>query len=736
MLNFRRASPGHVALLLGSALFLLGFQLLFFDRWISFMDEGHILALSDIIANGGELYRDATTYPLPGSYYLLALAFELFGSSNLVARWLVCVEFAVLGVCLVLILRRFVPPLLAPLGLLLAVIYRVWSFPHWQIYTYSASALCALAVALVLLLRFLETRSTRVLAGAGLAAGLGALCKQDYGAAGLLAMNLTLLLRAVGPRAAGGPRLVALLAWLNGPVLALGLFTAGYFAWHGLLLDMLRQTALNHLVGIASFKYSSLPPLLPLLAHDVGLRDPYGVGVYTPAIMFTADWTGVTQSAFFTDTPLYEIAVKSFFYAPYGILLFGALRLLLLRDALRDALRRPAFLSEFALYAFGALLLLSLNKPKDYVHMAVLYWPLLCLLVVYAAAFVRARPELLPLCIALALLVGGPALGYTGRLAWQLRTGHDAPLASERAGIRVTPSQAELIDALVAHIHERTGPDDPVAVFPYYPMVSFLAERRGPHPGSYLIWPAGEFENRDRVIIDALEQSGTDLVVYHFTQWNQFPRVDAYAPEHFAYLTETFEIDRVFSEEGWGYMFAALRRSGDAANGRPLIDESIAGTLRVEIPGEPPRELEDEARDEFASFELWPFRPVIALRPQAGGGRTALSIPLEVPERARLHTAIGVHPRFWFHYPSSSVSFTIRVLEEGGARSKLLYARTLDPHLRVPDRRWFDLELPLDDWAGRAIELEFAASCQREIGETFDMAGFGVPRLAVSEEKP
>ncbi len=38
---------------------VFAFQLPFFDRWFSFMDEGHILQYADLIANGGELYRDA-----------------------------------------------------------------------------------------------------------------------------------------------------------------------------------------------------------------------------------------------------------------------------------------------------------------------------------------------------------------------------------------------------------------------------------------------------------------------------------------------------------------------------------------------------------------------------------------------------------------------------------------------------------------------------------------------------
>ncbi|UCE85731.1 MAG: glycosyltransferase family 39 protein, partial [Deltaproteobacteria bacterium] len=206
MSNPRSASPTQTAVLLASFPVLLGFQLLIFDRWISFMDEGHILQLADVVARGGELYRDATTYPLPGAYYLLAWMFELFETSNRAARYLVSVEFALLGVCVVSILRRFVPPALTLVGLVLVIAYRVWSFPHWHIYTYSATALCLLAAALALLLRFLETGNRRVLAAAGLVGGLGALCKQDYGAAALLALNLTLLLRfasrPAGPREA------------------------------------------------------------------------------------------------------------------------------------------------------------------------------------------------------------------------------------------------------------------------------------------------------------------------------------------------------------------------------------------------------------------------------------------------------------------------------------------------------------------------------------------------------
>src|ERR1017187_5852447 len=49
-------------------------------------DEGIILQGAQRILQGGVLYRDFFSYLTPGSYYLLALLFKVFGSSFAVAR--------------------------------------------------------------------------------------------------------------------------------------------------------------------------------------------------------------------------------------------------------------------------------------------------------------------------------------------------------------------------------------------------------------------------------------------------------------------------------------------------------------------------------------------------------------------------------------------------------------------------------------------------------------------------
>ena len=87
-----RPRPGLALALIFVATVL--FQLPFFDLWFSLMDEGHVLQFADLRLRGGEFYRDATFYPLPGAFHFLALVFDVFGASILVSRWVVILEFA------------------------------------------------------------------------------------------------------------------------------------------------------------------------------------------------------------------------------------------------------------------------------------------------------------------------------------------------------------------------------------------------------------------------------------------------------------------------------------------------------------------------------------------------------------------------------------------------------------------------------------------------------------------
>jgi hypothetical protein len=712
---------------LAVALATVAFQLPFFDRWFSVMDEGHLLLFADLIQRGGQLYRDATCYPLPGAFYLLAWTFEWFGTSILVSRWLVVLEFAAFATLGFVLLRRLVPSSWAWAGVALLWLHRAWAFPHWQIYSYSTTALLFQLASLVLLCRHLESGSLRALRGAGLLFGLGVFCKQDYGAAALAAACATL---AVAARADAGradvPRAPRRFAEFLGVGAAVGLVAGLHFWLQGQLGRVVQQTVLNHFIGMSSYAYPGLPSLWPLFTQDPALRELGGVHQWVPGLLVAAgsDWKALLESPLYLKTPLYDVAVKLGIVAPWlwlGVLGWRQWRL---RDALRDPARRARALQERALFHFAAALLALgyLVKPQDYVHLVVLTSPLVLASVPWLHD--RLAPRRLARHAAQAAL--GAAGVATAWLLLSMRALHPAPLPGERAGVYAKPGQARMLDELVAYVRETAPEGQAVGAMPYLPIALFLAERFAPHPASYIVWPFPEYPDRDRRIADALEQRQVELVLYNFTQFPALPSMEESAPELYAYLVAHYDVERVFSESLLGLRVAALRRVAPQA-GTPLVPDLRAGEIFAESYDQSRKRIAGSRREQYLARQVWPFRPVLALRPLPYGARSVLALPLRVPEGARLASAVGVHPDAWFHIPTSATTFEVRARD--GDDSALLFARTLDPQRLLEDRGWFPFEVDLSRYAGRDIVLELSTAASDPSGASLAMGGFGDPLI-------
>ncbi|MBW2447814.1 MAG: glycosyltransferase family 39 protein [Deltaproteobacteria bacterium] len=719
----RRVEPALVA----GLTFL--FQLPFFDRWYSAMDEGHMLQFADIVAHGDVLYREATSYPLPGAFYLLALVFRLGEPSILLSRWVVVVEFSLFVALLFVLLRGMVRPGFSWAGVAVLWLYRIWVFPHWQIYNYTTTSFLVLLVALMLLIRFLESKDDRRwLVAAGVALGLGIFCKQDHGAGAMAAMLFVLAVHAAWPPAGSKVSFLRLSVWLVLPAAGVGAAAALHFLQQGVLGDVVRMTVLNPFTAMASYEFPPFPGLLPLFRQDPALRDGAGILSYLPSMLFTADMGAVINSWLYQKTSVVDTTAKAIIYGPWLFILVAGLRLWRRRGCLGESDRRAPYLREASLLAFGAFVFVMafLRPPHDYLHVAVGYWGFLTLCVVYGDSILRTRRRLLAasvLLIPATLVVGG----YSITLIAKLRDSHPELVALDRGGIRVRPNDAAMLRDLATFARERTRPDEPLAVLPYFPMLHFLAERRAPHRTSYIVWPVEEIPGRDQLILDAIDASGSDLVIYHFTQFLAFPLVQDYAPTLFEGLVEDFEIERVFTYEGWGNQrIAALRRTREPEPGRPLSSE---GAVVWTEAAEGARRTGE--RNELLDATVWPFRPAWALRPTAGGGRTGLSLDLDVPAGARLRTAVGVHPRFWFKFRPTSLDFELAVQSVAGRR--VLYHRTLDPHRQPADRGWFELEVSLSDYAGQSVTLELTTATETALGETLLTTAWAEPRLVTDE---
>jgi hypothetical protein len=720
---------GNVAALL-IGLGVVAFQLPIFDRWFSSMDEGHVLLFSDLIAKGGHLYRDATLYPLPGAFYLLAQFFKLFGSSILLSRWIVVFEFAAFVVMLWVLVRAMVSRGTALTIVASLLVYRIWAFPHWHVYSYSTTSLLLIVAAVLCQLHFFAVRRLRWLAVAGVLFGLSVYCKQDYGAAAMLVMSFALVVEARAQPAGAPAPLAAPLGVFIGAGAAVGATVGAYFLYHGILGDLMQQVV-HHISGIGAFEYTTYPPLWPFFVQEPKVRDAAGLFAFFPGIVSTVDLETLRQNWFFRETFVYDAALKIFYWGPYAFGAFAVVRLHRTRDALLDVAARGAWLRELMLCGLAVtfLLLLTLNRPQDFLHLAVLYWPFLCLLGVYHSQRRRGRHRAVAWILGLALLVPTAAvLGYSGRAYARLLAQNSTWIEGERSGIRAKPAEAKLMREVTAFIHEHTTPGETVAVLPYFPIVHFLADRVGPDRSAYIVWPFAEFEDRDQRIIDSIERHGTDTVVYNFTQFLTFPAMREFAPDLYAHLVDNFEMTRVFSYDNAGFMLAGLRRRSGPEPGLSLLDEHWAETaVWIESDEGPPRALPPRTRTEFAAREPWPFRRALAIRPSSGGERTIFQLPLQVRPGDRLRTAIGVHPERWFVMPAYSTYFELTVQSDDV--TDVLHAQSLDPHLVLEDRAWSEIEVPLDAYAGKQVRLMFSVSVDSPAGESRLMGGWAEPRL-------
>lgn len=704
-------------------------QLPFYDRWLSGMDEGHMALYAQIAAEGGAFYRDATFYPLPGAFLFLSWLFELFGPSLWMSRITVTIQFSLFVTLLFLVLRRMAPLRTALLAVFALWLYRVWTFPHWHIFSYSTTALFVFLVCTALLLRFFDTRQLPWLAAAGATYGLGVFCKQDYGAAMGVASAVALGVFARTTTAPERPSAARLALGFVGPAAAVGAASGLWFLFQGTLGDVLQLTVFNHFVGMSTYEYTAMPALWPVFSQDPVLRVPPGLGLYVPGILYTADAKTFFQSRLFQQTAVVDSLIKIFFYGPYLFYGFGVLRLWRGRGRLRDPENRGAAFTELLLVSFGAglLAIFSLNRPQDYLHLAVLYWPIFGLLAVYGQGWRTALPRAGRAVLALGLVATLlPVTLYSGRLFWRLREIHTEPLDLPRAGIDVAPAEARVVRGAVEFVQTHSKPDETVAVMPYFPAIQFLAERRGPHRSSYIIWPFPEFPDRDEQIIASMEAQGTDVLVYHFNYFLDFPPVSEYAPELFAYLVDHFRIERIFSEERFGIRMSGALRNTEALEGRSLVPDDASQVELAVVAEGGRRAVEPAQRDAYLRRDLWPLRRVLALRPTVGG-HTVIDLPARPRAGEHLRSAIGMRPDVWSSFHPAWVEFRVTVAHEGGR--EVIFERRLDSQRQLAERGWHEIDVDLSRFAETPIHLEFATRAEKPDGERLDMGGFEEPRL-------
>jgi hypothetical protein len=141
-------------------------------------DEGLIIYGAQLVAEGALPFRDFMDHVTPGSLYLLALFFKLFGTSFLVARAEVVMVIALTAVLLYWMTRRLYR---GPYDMLPALFCLFMSFPLWPANSHHWDSNLFFLLALGIFFQWQDTKSLGYLIAVGVVGGLTSCFMQQKG---------------------------------------------------------------------------------------------------------------------------------------------------------------------------------------------------------------------------------------------------------------------------------------------------------------------------------------------------------------------------------------------------------------------------------------------------------------------------------------------------------------------------------------------------------------------------
>ncbi len=735
-----RRDGAAVALVIAASLAL---QLLIYDRWISLLDEGAIVQIADQINHGGLPYRDAVHVALPGVFYLTAALFKVFGPSFFVGRVLMVGVFSTFVVLVYLFARAIVGRGIAVGAALAAVTYRIWAFPHWQMLSYTPLAITFLMAAVTILAWDVRRPHWAKPVLAGLMVGIGVVFKQDCTAVALGALGLFVLLSPPHPaprwRPAWGRAFAFGGAGLVPPALAVLAFVPS-----GLALEVLRQTIWFPLIAQPVWApslegqphpYIGFPPLWPPWGTDEAIRR-FGFFSYFPSLLLDMYWQDILKNPVFRGTALPEMYVRVTYCLPYALLAFFIAREIV--GARRATVAHVRSLR--LLLVFGVALMASFNRPRDWIHLMILYPPIIVLL----AAFVDVLAGHMPgprrrLVHGTAAAVTALALALSFGVAFAARRFYSAELATPRAGVRVSENIAAALEPLVRSLTPAAGVGSPaagepgaspLAALPYHPTLNFLSGR--PLATRFFtVLPLEEFSDRQEQILTDLARDPRTEMVYSLQHAASIPRPQTFAPKVFDALVTRYRLG-----EGPGEIFNGTRPEGllfARLIPRTTNSERIVYDFATHLEAATVHEAGGwhdgapmpAATDGRVTLEVWPFeRPVLSVTPASPPGHTLVTYTVDVPTGARLRFGAAVNPDEWTHFLPIGARFIVRVDDA------VAFDRAIDPRTNFEDRRWVWADLPI--LAGRR-RIVFDVAADNGFGAQPNLTGWARPRIVAGE---
>lgn len=460
----------HLVGCAATTLIVLGSTVLVFRRGLFLGDEGYILGQSLAMANGEVPYRDLDMFVSPGLWLLNAWLFQVFEPSVLLSRVPVAICFLLTVGTACWIVWTTSGPTWAMATAALFVAFLLWAFPAWSFSFYSPFAAFWVVAAMALQVAWVRRPTVAKLLGTGLAVGLAAAFKQNYGAYAAAAAFLVVSSVTIGegrPIREASRRVAVRLLILTAGVLCvwlpllsyLWMCGAGSAAFESLVLRPFRGFADQHAIGYLPFAE---------IWRQQKIMTSGGL-VYLPPLLFMTgsilSWPWwILTTVKFLDVGLY--------WMPAGLLAGGVF--LALKPGRNGELDR----SLLVIVLFAAFLFLGVFPRADFNHLSNVYQPFLILSVVLVQRLVaRVDRPMQSLVMTPAVVLFAMYCGFGALWLRDVRRLFGAPLASERGGVFVDSLTAAQVNYQVGAIRALTAPEDSILAIPGLAMLQFLADR-------------------------------------------------------------------------------------------------------------------------------------------------------------------------------------------------------------------------------------------------------------------
>jgi 4-amino-4-deoxy-L-arabinose transferase-like glycosyltransferase len=415
-------------------------------------DEGILLEGAQRILRGQVLYRDFFSLITPGSYYLLALLFKLFGSSIVVARTALSFMGSIFSAITYLLARRVCSRrtafLITAATTVTCLPFRFMALHNWDSTLWACGALyCAV--------RLVETPHFIWAFGTGSLASLTFLFEQSKGAGLMLGVGIGLLaIDRFDQRKSflRGNKIVALVVGLSWSFVV----TVAYFGLHKSLAPMFSDW------------------FWPVYHYSLANHVPYGYQNWSESMVHLLFGTGSITKRVVT-----VLAVSPCFLIP--ALPIGAAGWLLYKFVWRPTSLQPSCKYYLLINATVAGVLLSVVIARaDIVHFIYLE-PIFCLPLAWILEgrdipgrfFNACRPFLGAYVMLTFLILSMPLL---------LRAVRAPDTLATRRGTVTIPAK----DTALPYLQARVKPGETILVYPYLPIYYFLSATFSPGPYDYL----------------------------------------------------------------------------------------------------------------------------------------------------------------------------------------------------------------------------------------------------------